>query len=199
MKPERCIEAGESLFLLPGEVWFGSGAGVLQTILGSCVAITAWHPAARLGGMCHFLLPSRPGGAHPANLDGRYGDEAVQLLTRRALAAGCDIRECDIQLYGGGWMFSAVPDSSRASNSALEIPWRNVQQARLAACALGVEVRAEHTGGSGHRQIRMSLLDGSVRVLHTPLECHAGPTRSDESLDLSLCVHNIQLVTTGRQ
>ena len=51
----------------------------LRTLLGSCIAITIWHPGRRIGGMCHFLLPSRarrPGDA----LDGRYGDEAMEAM-----------------------------------------------------------------------------------------------------------------------
>ena len=43
--------------LLPGELYFGQ-RHLLKTLLGSCVAITLWHPQRQLGGMCHFLLPT---------------------------------------------------------------------------------------------------------------------------------------------
>ena len=50
---------GEHLTLMPGQLHFGGHAATLRTLLGSCLAVTLWHPERRLGGMCHFLLPSR--------------------------------------------------------------------------------------------------------------------------------------------
>src|SRR5690606_5865574 len=51
--------AGTEVNLLPGALWFGTGDVRLHTLLGSCVAITLWHPRYRYGGMCHFMLPGR--------------------------------------------------------------------------------------------------------------------------------------------
>ena len=45
------------MHLQPGELIFGRGRGTIQTLLGSCVAVTLWHPQRRLSGMCHFVLP----------------------------------------------------------------------------------------------------------------------------------------------
>jgi len=169
IKSGRIIKTGETLLLLPGEVWFGTGEGVLYTLLGSCVAMTIWHPRYRAGGMCHFLLPSRPGPQPAMELDGRYGEEAVRLLLQEAAAAGCDARECEIGLYGGGRMFGPAADDPAARNAALQVPQRNIEQARLVVGTLGLPVAKEHLGGAGHRQIRMSLADGEVRARQTPL------------------------------
>ena len=40
---------------------------------------TMWHPTRLIGGMCHYLLPSRDG-ASATTLDGRYAKEAMQML-----------------------------------------------------------------------------------------------------------------------
>ena len=48
-KPQSVIE----IFLQPGELWFGDEQTRIRTILGSCVAVTLWHPGRRIGGMCH--------------------------------------------------------------------------------------------------------------------------------------------------
>jgi hypothetical protein len=53
----------------------------LRTLLGSCVAITLWHPTRRIGGMCHFLLPERKRRTNEPP-DGRYGDEAVAEMVK---------------------------------------------------------------------------------------------------------------------
>src|SRR5439155_18563598 len=48
-KPTAYLE----IFLQPGEWYFGDADTRIRTLLGSCVAITMWHPRRCLGGMCH--------------------------------------------------------------------------------------------------------------------------------------------------
>jgi len=48
------------IFLGPGDLFFGDRDTRIRTLLGSCVAVTLWHPRAKLGGMCHFVVPTRP-------------------------------------------------------------------------------------------------------------------------------------------
>ena len=59
---------GNEIFLQPGEFYFGDAATRIRTLLGSCVAITLWHPARMIGGMCHYMLPNRQ--KHHGPLDG---------------------------------------------------------------------------------------------------------------------------------
>lgn len=93
-------QPGAALSLMPGELWFGAGASSVKTLLGSCVALTLWHPRLRLGGMCHYLLPGRKRkGGEP--LDGRYGDEAVLALVNLLERHGCRSGEFVAHLYGG--------------------------------------------------------------------------------------------------
>ena len=99
------IEFGDDIrevFLQPGGFYFGGGRTRISTLLGSCISITLWHPARRIGGMCHFMLPTRgqpadyqvkvfgggnmlthPGnGAEPMNIATRNVDSAYALLAR---------------------------------------------------------------------------------------------------------------------
>ena len=66
----------KEIMLQPGEFFFGQDDTIIRTHLGSCVAITMWHPEQKRGGMCHYMLPSRARSDDP--LDGRYADEAIQ-------------------------------------------------------------------------------------------------------------------------
>ena len=60
MTRERRPSDYMEIFLEPGEFQFTTDPDVrLRTLLGSCVALTMWHPKCRYGAMCHFLLPSR--------------------------------------------------------------------------------------------------------------------------------------------
>ena len=49
------------VLLGPGDLYFGDRHTRIRTLLGSCVAITLWHPVALIGGMCHYMMPTRHG------------------------------------------------------------------------------------------------------------------------------------------
>lgn len=85
-KPAHVVE----IFLQPGESYFGDKNTRIRTLLGSCVSITLWHPHLLIGGMCHYLLPDRGGKSSTGELDGRYADEAIQILLKEVRAAGTD-------------------------------------------------------------------------------------------------------------
>lgn len=153
--------------LLPGQVWFGQAPAQVSTLLGSCVAITLWHPPSKQGGMCHFMLPERPPTQSRAGLglDGRYGDEALRLLLRCAERAGCPVAECEFKLFGGGHMFDR---ESSLTPLSMSVNARNVEQALWLTQRHGLHVTAEHLGGEGHRQIRFDLNNGDVWVRFRP-------------------------------
>lgn len=160
--------------VLPGQVWFGRAPARASTLLGSCVAITLWHPLRKRGGMCHYMLPERPPTQSRAGpgLDGRYGDEALQLLLRAAERAGCPPSECEFKLFGGGRMFSGEAGESGPS---LKVNERNVEQALWLAQRHGLKVTAQHLGGEGHRQIHLDLDSGDVWMRFKPLEEPGAP------------------------
>jgi len=164
---QACLELGN---VFPGEVWFGHAPAQVSTLLGSCVAITLWHPRSKSGGMCHYMLPGRPLPRGRAALDGRYGDAALQLLLQAAASAGCDPSECEFKLFGGGRMIGC---EARLREAGLQVHLRNVEQAHRMAGRHALKVVAQHLGGAGHRQIRMDLATGAVWLRHTPLAVQA--------------------------
>lgn len=68
------------VYLRPGDFCFGEGKLRLNTLLGSCISITMWHPLLVHGGMCHYMLPSRNQLRGCLAPDGKYGDEAMELF-----------------------------------------------------------------------------------------------------------------------
>lgn len=146
---------GDEVFLHPGEFHFGSAPRRIGTLLGSCVAVTVWHPTRHFGGMCHILLPGRQR-APAAAANGRYADEAVEMF-------GCELRSrhvapesCQVKLFGGGNMFSGT----RAAN--LDIGRRNIEATRYALHSHGFAVLSEHVGGTAHRRLYFDLSSGHV-------------------------------------
>ena len=146
---------GEHLVLMPGHLHFGMRATSVRTLLGSCVAVTLWHPRHRVGGMCHFLLPSR--GPRPADaLDGRYGDEALETLARCIRGVGCDPREFEAHLYGGA---DTLPDGV---GKKFNIGERNIEQAWRLIDQHGFQLQGVDVGEDIPRAVTLTLATGEV-------------------------------------
>ncbi len=174
LKPPHVIE----IFLQPGELWFGDKTTRIRTLLGSCVTVTLWHPKRLIGGMCHFMLPSRvrPPGSAP---DGRYADEALEALVQDVRKSHARPEEFEAKLFGGGRMFHPLYCES-GSVDRFQVHDRNVSAAQELVSAHGFQLKAEHLGGHGHRQVIFDIWSGHVWMKHTPLAAtaHAPGTRN---------------------
>lgn len=145
------------VFLKPGDLYVGDEGHQLRTILGSCVSITLWHPLARMGGMSHFLLPTRGAAAHGQPLDGRYGDEALQLMINQLEQAGVALSQCKAKIFGGGNMFPA-----HMREGAINVGKRNGEAARTMLEHHGIPIVSECLFGIGHRQVIFVVSTGDV-------------------------------------
>lgn len=171
LKPDHYIE----IFLQPGDFYFGDVNTRIRSILGSCVSITMWHPTRLIGGMCHYLLPSRPK-VSAAALDGHYADEAMKMFLQEIKAAKTHPSEYRVKVFGGGNMFQHLkkekldkPTAGSADKQFnMDVSGRNVQVARSLITAHGFKIEAEDMGGNGHRQLIFDIWSGDVWVRKPP-------------------------------
>jgi chemotaxis protein CheD len=147
--------SGEKVFLLPGQWYFGATGATVKTLLGSCIAITLWHPKRGLGGMCHFLLPTRPR-APQGVLDGRFGDEALMLLASEIKRSGTKTQDYEVHLYGGA---DTMPDQAKVK---FNIGERNVEKAWELIDHYGFQLQCVDVGGSEPRNVTIDLTNGQV-------------------------------------
>lgn len=165
-------ETRREVFLQPGDHCFGAAPDRMRTLLGSCVAITLWHPRLRQGGMVHCLLPSRSAPAETLKLSGRFVDEGVRWLLREAAHAMVDPAQCEFKLFGGSNMFAAF--GIRAEHRAT-IGESNARTALRMLERLGFDVRVTDVGGTVHRALAFDLSTGEVWVRY------GEPLRPDET------------------
>lgn len=164
------------IFLAPGELFVGDANFQIRTILGSCVSITLWHPLLRIGGMSHFLLPTRSNAGGPPELDGRYGDEALQIMFKDLKAAGANPAQCEAKIFGGGNMFPGNQHARGHYELGLTVGRRNGEAARALLKLHGIAVVTESLFGIGHRQIIFDVSKGDVwsrQVLPSLIEIDA--------------------------
>jgi chemotaxis protein CheD len=153
-------------FLYPGQFFVGDARHRVRTLLGSCVAITLWHPQLRVGAMSHFLLSSREQGTSAA-LDARYGEESLQLMLDELKRRRVPATQCEAKVFGGGDMFP-----NRLSRGPLHVGRRNGEAARRLLHAAGIAVKSESLFGEGHRKIAFDIATGDVWTAHVPLADH---------------------------
>lgn len=166
MSPDKMVD----IFLLPGDYFVGDGQHRVRTVVGSCVAVTLWHPQQRVGAMAHFLLPGyqrRRSGQPSAT----YGVDAVPLMVDGLQRLNVPLRECQAKVFGGGAMFG-------------ELMRRDVGR-QNGDCALallreqGIAVVSESLFGEGHRQVIFNVRNGDVLCRQVrPLEVPATQGRA---------------------
>jgi len=158
------IDRPEKIFLRPGEFFFGSGNVQVRTILGSCVAITVWHPGQRIGGMCHYMLPN-PKRHRTGDLDGRYAEDAIDMFLKEIKRHKTTPQEYQVKVFGGGNMF---PEAVRTS--VTNIGGRNLQIGQDLLRQHNFRIMSSHLGGEGYRRILFDIGNGDVWVYHSVQE-----------------------------
>jgi chemotaxis protein CheD len=153
------------IFLMPGDYFVGDGQYRVRTLLGSCVSITLWHPALRIGAMSHFLLPGhgRRNSDRPNDKPGLYGADAMQLMADGMAQQGVPLIQCQGKIFGGGAMF---PRRARVK----DIGMQNGDYARSMLQQHGIQVVSESLFGEGHRQLIFTIRNGEVLSRQVPPE-----------------------------
>jgi len=157
------------VFLGPGELYFGDRNTRIRTLLGSCVALTLWHPFARLGGMCHYVVPSRSGAGPLHELEGRYADEALALLFAEIRTTATCPEEYEVKMFGGGSQFVG------AAAAGMDVAARNVDAGLDLLHHYGLALTSMHLGGTGHRQVVLDVWSGDVWVRHVERTAYLQP------------------------
>lgn len=148
------------IFLQPGEFYFAEAPLHIRTLLGSCIAITMWHPQRLIGGMCHYMLPSRQ--AIRDQLSGKYADEAMLLFHEQVRQHNTRLQDYQIKLFGGGNMFTPHHRPAHGINIAKS----NVAVAHRLLAHYGLTLTAQDLGHRGYRNIIFDLSTGDVWVKH---------------------------------
>lgn len=141
-----------NIFLKPGEVVVAYEPALVSSVLGSCVAVTMYSPALRIGAICHAMLPDSGGRVD----DLRYVDNAVHYIYRRMRERGAT--DLVVKLFGGAQVL-AVESYDAARSTVGEM---NVARSEMILSSLGLTIAAQDTGGFQGRKIYFCTWDGDV-------------------------------------
>lgn len=156
-----------------GDLVFGKGNRKIKTLLGSCIAITLWHPRHKLGGMCHFALAKKPANVPASGKpDARYAEDCIRLFRKLAEARGTRLSEYRASIYGGGDMLASsrlASDSEFIEVDRSPVGDANAAQAFALLVAEGVSISEADVGEQGYRRVEFNPVSGRAKVDFVPV------------------------------
>lgn len=141
-------------YLYPADLYVSTEPYLINTILGSCIAVCMYDPVLRFGGMNHFMLPiwNGQGLASP-----KYGNIAIEKLVDGLLQRGAKKERLTAKVFGGGEVLDT-------SSGAFRIGERNAELAFQVLDSLNVKLAASHVGGKTGRKIQFNNYTFEVRM-----------------------------------
>ncbi len=125
--------------------------------LGSCIAVAAYDPVARCGGLLHYQLPSSALDASRASQNPcMFADTGMKHLLAQLQTTGAHKSRLKVKLAGGAEMFDdqGIFCIGRRNHTAIrKILWQH-----------GLLLSAEQVGGSEPRTLYLRLDDGSTII-----------------------------------
>lgn len=146
----------------PGELKFAIAPFKLRTVLGSCIAITVWHPELKVGGICHYLVPKMATAKMVNSVNFRYAEDATTQLYK-LMNEQAPVTEFNVCIWGGSQMFATEEKESIGSmNQAHAEQWVRLHKLHL---------KHQDVGGNVGRTLIFDLHDGCCYLKkYTPSE-----------------------------
>lgn len=166
------MTARKRIVLHAGDYCFGDENLELHTLLGSCVSVTLWHPAKKIGGMCHFALPNKSDSEdrddHQPNP--RYGGDCFALFARSVKRYHTLLNEYEAKIFGGGNIIKKSSNREFAALQSKPVGEKNVQVAFEFLLENDIEMKVAHVGEFGYRKIIFDIGTGDVWVKFTSMD-----------------------------
>lgn len=127
--------------------------------LGSCIAVVAWDPLCRAGGMIHYSLPQSSINPEKATSNPTmFGDTGIPILFRSLYDLGAVKRHLVVKVVGGARLHGT------SEGGVMDVGRRNYLLVRKLLSKNGISIAAEDVGGSKSRTVRFWIRNGTVTV-----------------------------------
>ena len=148
----RLIAVGIGEVVVSGD----PNAVLVAHALGSCVALIAYDPIKRVGGMLHYLLPSSSLSREDVReRPGLFADTGIRLLFKKLAARNCLSTGLVLKAAGGSGMFE--DDNVGVGKRNLVALYETLARRKLT-------LTADALGGTDSRTVRLHVGTGAVRV-----------------------------------
>lgn len=147
---DRSLVAGIGDLVVSGE----PSAVLVAYGLGSCVAVAAWDPFSKIGGLAHFMLPSA-GPVDPRS-PVKYVGGGLEHFIRAFRDEGGNPSRAHFKVVGGA--------ATLSTSAGLQIGQRNSEAVIAALASARVRITATDLGGSVGRTVQLHVSTGRLLV-----------------------------------
>lgn len=138
-------------YLYPSALFAEKTPYLVDTVLGSCVAVCLFDTKLFIGGINHFMLPLWNGNGLASP---KYGNIATEKLIEKMLRNGSSTSDLVAKVFGG----------ANQMNSSMEIGARNIEIAKEVLVHHGIQIVAENVGGTVGRKLKYHTGTGQVMM-----------------------------------
>lgn len=144
----------QAIHLHPGEVYCSADNIIVNTLLGSCVAVCLWDERNEIGGLNHIMLPICRKEDAPST---KFGNVGTFVLYDLMLEKGALSKHIRARVFGG-----ARGIGSSGIYTGLAVGDRNLEVTKAVLRKLGIPIISEDVGGSLGRKISFNLETGKI-------------------------------------
>ena len=142
-------------FLQPGEIIFSSNPMLVTTILGSCVSVCIFDKVKKIGGICHYYLPT----ADRMGVDDRnkYAEYAIPNLLREFKNVRSNQLDLTAKIIGGGYVIESLEIKD------VHVGSENIKAAIRILEKFSINIESRAIGGSSGKKVRFETHTGILR------------------------------------
>jgi chemotaxis protein CheD len=147
-------------YLKPGEMFIGEESALVETVLGSCVAIAIFSPRYLIGTLSHSMLPSCGKAKSPVencSQGARFVDWSLHCMLDWFLRRGALRQELVVKVFGGSEMFTGAEGNVRVG-----VGRQNIESALQIIEQEGLYLAAFDLGGDKGRKIFFKTNTGEI-------------------------------------
>jgi len=147
------MEQANTHYLYPAALFAHTEPYLVNTILGSCVAVCLFDPISRAGGINHFMLPfwNGQGLASP-----KFGNIAIERLIDKMITFGVRKSNIKAKVFGGGEVIETKIKQFNIGERNIQVAYSILEEYRIPI--LGASV-----GGKHGRKILFNTATGEVK------------------------------------
>ncbi len=141
----------KTYFLQPGYIFISAEAYIVETVLGSCVAVCLWDPKNKIGAVNHYIYPEC---TDKFRRTARYGNVSIPYMIKMMREKGADIHNLKAYAVGG----------ARNIHLSLVVGDGNIKVARDILAKYKITLSRTEFGGIKGRKIFFDTHTGELRV-----------------------------------
>jgi chemotaxis protein CheD len=132
---------------------------ILQTFVGSCVAVCVYHSQTKNAGMAHVMLPKNNTANPTPKPEGKFADVALKILIEKLVENGAKPSELKAKMAGGANVFQ-----NENKKSVFNIGLRNIDTIRSTLAEKKIPIVSEDVGSTGGRWVIFDVNSSEMKV-----------------------------------